>query len=505
MVARVRTLAFSGIETSDIDVQVHIAAGMPAFAIVGMADKAVVESRERIRSALSSMGLSLPPKRVTVNLSPADMPKEGSHYDLPITLGLLAEMQVIPADAVEQQIVLGELALDGAIAPVSGILPAAMAAVARECGIICPHANGPEAAWAGELEILAPRHLLSLINHFKGTQLLSTPKPALEEAPPQYPDFSDIRGQHTAKRALEIAAAGGHNVLMVGPPGSGKSMLASRLPGILPPLGAEEILDISVVQSVAGLLEGGKLTQQRPFRAPHHNCSMAAMIGGGTRVKPGEVTLAHRGVLFLDELPEFPRQVLESLRQPLETRNVTVARVQSHTTFPADFQLVAAMNPCRCGYLGDPARACNKAPRCGEDYQARLSGPLLDRIDLHVEVPALSPAEIATGEKEESSATIATRVLAARKIQQSRYADANVRCNRALEGDLLIQHATPEDDARAMLLQAVDQFGLSMRGHNRVLRVARTIADLAGAQTITRTHLAEALSYRLPALQKAVA
>jgi magnesium chelatase family protein len=392
-VAHLRTVAFSGIDVRDVDVQVQISSGLPSFAVVGLPDKAVGESRERVRSALGAMGLALPPKRITVNLAPADLAKEGSHFDLPIALGLLVSMGALPADATEGYMALGELALDGGIMPVSGVLPAAVAAAGRELGLICPAACGGEAAWLGsDIEVLAAPNLLTLINHFNGAQVLTPPAPALARTAAAYPELSDIKGQETAKRALEIAAAGAHNLLLIGPPGSGKSMLAARLPGLLPALDPAEILEVSMVASVAGLLHDGRLTERRPFRSPHHATSVAAMVGGGPHARPGEVSLAHKGVLFLDELPEFGRAVLESLRQPLESGRVTVARANHHVTYPARFQLVAAMNPCRCGYLDNPALSCGRAPRCARDYQARISGPMFDRIDLHVEVPALSQA-----------------------------------------------------------------------------------------------------------------
>ncbi len=502
MVARCRTVAFQGIDVLPIDVQVQIAPGAVMFAIVGLPDKAVNESRERVRSALHALGLSLPPKRVIVNLAPADVMKEGSHFDLPIALAVLAAMQAVPQDALDGMVALGELALDGSLSPVAGVLPTAMHANATDHGLICPATNGAEAAWAGEqLAIIAAPHLLSLINHFKGTQVLSRPTPQLMESNTAVPDLADIKGQEHAKRALEIVAAGGHNLLMIGPPGSGKSMLARRLPGILPPLSPTEALEVSMVHSIAGLLEDGKLTRQRPYRDPHHSASLPALVGGGLKAKPGEISLAHNGVLFLDELPEFQRATLESLRQPLETGRVAVARVNNHVTYPARVQLIAAMNPCRCGHLADPAQGCGRAPKCGLDYQSRISGPLLDRIDCHVEVPAVSAADLSLPPARENSASVAARVAAARAIQSARYANATVngqpiRTNAEVEGELLEQVAAPDGAGRKLLTEAAEKMQLSARGYHRILRLARTLADLEGVESVTRAHIAEALSYR---------
>src|SRR5262252_1423857 len=395
MVQRVSTEAFEGIEARAVDVQVQVAPGLPAFAIVGLPDKAVSEARERVRSALIASGLALPARRIIVNLAPADLPKEGSHYDLPIALGLMAAIGAIPPDALNGHVVLGELGLDGAIAPVAGVLPAAIGANASGKGLICPAACGPEAAWASpEMEIVAPGSLIQLANHLKGTQVLLRPQPKIRTSADAPLDLRDIRGQESAKRALEVAAAGGHNLLMVGPPGAGKSMLAARLPSILPPLLPAELLEVSMIASVAGQLDGGALTDARPFRAPHHSASMPALVGGGLRARPGEISLAHGGVLFLDEFPEFDPRVLDSLRQPLETGEVAIARANHRVTYPARFMLIAAMNPCRCGRASEPGFACHRGQiaRCTGEYQARLSGPLIDRIDLHIEVPAVTAA-----------------------------------------------------------------------------------------------------------------
>ena len=356
MHASIKTVAFRGIDTIPVEVQVHLANGLPAMAIVGLADKAVAESRERVRAALASIGLALPPKRIAINLAPADVVKEGAHFDLPIALGLLVAIGSVPRDALDGTLVLGELSLHGGIEPVSGVLPAAMAAVAAGLDLVCPGACGSEAAWASDLGIIAAPDLMSLLNHLRGHQHVPAPRPELLPAAHAAPDMADLKGQETARRVLEIAAAGAHNLLMVGPPGAGKSMLAARLPGLLPPLTPREALDVTMLHSVAGTLPAGGLIQTRPFRDPHHSASMAALVGGGARARPGEISLAHGGVLFLDELAEFAKPVLDALRQPLETGQVVVARANHHVTYPARFQLVAAMNPCRCGYLGDPSR-----------------------------------------------------------------------------------------------------------------------------------------------------
>jgi magnesium chelatase family protein len=538
MQAKVRTVAFQGVDVLPVDVQVMIAPGTIAFAMVGLADKAVGESRERVRAALRALGLALPPQRITVNLSPADLAKEGSHYDLPIALALLAAMGVLTRECLEDFVVLGELALDGSLSRVPGVLPAAIAAVASGRGLICPAVCGGEAAWGGfesqdtdRSAIVAAPSLLALINHLRGQQTLPTPEALIADDRTTYPDLAEIKGQESAKRVLEVAAAGGHNLLMIGPPGSGKSMLAARLAGLLPPLEPDEALEASMVRSLAGDLTEGKLSRRRNFRDPHHSATLQALIGGGQRVRPGEVSLAHHGVLFLDELPEFSRATLEALRQPLESGRVTVARANAHVTYPARFQLVAAMNPCRCGHLMEPGRACGRAPRCGVDYQGKLSGPLLDRIDLCIDVPPVGAADLALPPPAETSADVAARVAAARAVQRQRLAEldrkgrllaveadpaagllsdrargwSKPRCNADTDGALLAAIAEPDAEGRALLTRAAERLGLSARAWHRTLRVARTLADLDGSASVRRLHIAEALSYRRPQPRAAMA
>lgn len=504
MVSRSTTVTFQGINTVNVDVQVQISNGFVAFNIVGLADKAVAESKERVRAAMHTIGLSLPAKRITVNLAPADLLKEGSHFDLPIALGLMTIMDVLPSDELSQYISMGELALDGGITKVGGILPAAIHAQSQGMGIICPKSCGAEAAWASDISVLAASNLLEIVNHFKGVQLLDQPTPSMHLKDPTKADMSDIKGQEMAKHAMEIVAAGGHNILLSGPPGAGKSMLASRLVTILPPLSPAEALETSMVHSLAGNLEDGRILAERPYRAPHHTASTVSLVGGGQKAQPGEISLAHNGVLFLDELPEFSRQTLESLRQPMETRTVNVSRANHHVTYPANIQMVAAMNPCRCGHLADPDLACNRAPKCGIDYQNKISGPIYDRIDCHVDVQAVSPFELGKLKGGESSAVIRERVIKARNFQLARYLrlnpeegdDPTAYLNCHADGAYLEKITELDDISRHFLMEACEKLKLSARGYHRILRLARTLADLEEKENIQKTHLAQALHFR---------
>lgn len=498
MVARAFTVAFEGVEARLVEVQCALSPGMPSFSLVGLPDKAVTEAKERVRAAMTALSIALPSKRITINLSPADLPKEGSHFDLPIALALLAALDIIPKDEVEGTIALGELALDGRLIPVIGALPAAICAAEEDKSLLCPRACGAEAAWVGATQVLGAGSLHEVLRHYTNQAPLTPAEAGEVTRTPQARDLRDVKGQERAKRALEIAAAGRHHVLMVGTPGSGKSMLAARLPTILPPLSAQEALETSMIHSLAGLLTEGGISRDRPFREPHHTASMAAIVGGGKGAKPGEISLAHNGVLFMDEFPEFPRAVLETLRQPIETGDVVVARANAHIRYPARFLLVAAANPCKCGYMTDPARACARVPACGEDYLGRISGPMMDRFDLRVEVPPVAYSDLDLPPSGDTSAIVAARVAAARRRQSLRLQDhPTARVNADLEGPLLEATASPDSEGSALLARVAQRFGLSARGYHRVLRVARTIADLDSSETVRLPHIAEAVSFRL--------
>lgn len=503
MLATTYTVAFSGINVLKISTEVQVTNGMPAFIIVGLADKAIAESRERVRSALHSVGLELPAKHITVNLAPADVVKEGTHYDLPIIMALMASMGVINPQQITDYFMMGELGLDGSIRSVSGILPAAVCAARSQMGLICPFEQGQEGVWGKPKALLTPQNLVQLLNYFKNQiDIPFPPKEMIDATANNYVDLNEIKGQETAKRALEIAAVGGHNLLMIGPPGSGKSMLARRLPTILPPMTQDEILEVSQIHSVAGKLKEGKLITERPYRAPHHSATTPSMVGGGSHSKPGEISLSHRGILFLDELPEFNRATLESLRQPLETGNITISRANAHVTYPARFQLIAAMNPCRCGYLGTQGHECARAPKCGAEYQAKISGPLLDRIDLQIEVPAVNPWELSSVSKGESSQLVQERVLKAKLFAQSRFKGTPFTNNAQADGTFLEKIACLDVDALKLLQQAAEKLMLSARGYHRIIRVARTIADMAESENISKIHIGEALSFRNPLQRK---
>ena len=499
MVTRAYTVAFEGIEARLVEVQCAVSPGLPSFSVVGLPDKSVSEAKERVRSALTALSIALPSRRITVNLSPADLLKVGSHFDLPIAMALLAELEILPKDDVESTVALGELSLDGALIPVLGALPAALSAATAEKRLVCPKQSGAEAAWVSAAEVIAPATLGDAIRHFTGQSVLPPSRAGeIANGAASTKDLSDVKGQERAKRAMEIAAAGRHHVLLSGTPGSGKSMLAARLPGLLPPLTPSEALETSMIHSLAGLLEEGGISRLRPLREPHHTASMAAIVGGGKGAKPGEISLAHNGVLFLDEFPEFPRHVLETLRQPIESGEVIVARANAHVRYPCRFMLFAAANPCRCGYLSEPSRACARAPVCGDEYLGRISGPLLDRFDLRVEVPPVRYQDLETQDENESSARVAGRIAKARALQTARFEGMpNLHQNADLEGQVLQNVACLEPQAQALLTKVSEQFGLSARGYHRVQRVARTIADLENEPQIRRQHIAEAASFRL--------
>mgnify|MGYP003585361641 FL=1 len=489
--ALIHTRALDGLQAPSVVVEVHVANGLPAFSLVGLADAEVREARDRVRAALLSSGFEFPARRITVNLAPADLPKDSGRFDLPIALGLLAASGQLPAQHLQDYEFAGELSLTGSLRPVRGALALALASHKAGRTLILPEASGSEAALAEGASVRVAHTLREVCNHLMGDDALPRPKQPDLLHRNNYPDLADVKGQAQARRALEIAATGGHALLMLGPPGTGKSMLATRLPGIMPPLNDDDARTSAGILSLAGLFNPEQFGE-RPFRAPHHSASPAAVIGGGSQAMPGEISLATGGVLFLDELPEFDRRVLESLREPLETGEVHIARANRRATYPAAFQLVAAMNPCPCGYQGHPTRACRCTPEQIQRYRNRLSGPLLDRIDLCIEVPALSAADLAQSGQGETSAEVRDRVMAAWNIALRRQGSVNAR----LEGKPLETHAILDAAGQHLLNQAVSRLGLSARAYHRLLRVARSIADLAGSELISAAHIAEAIQFR---------
>ena len=496
MITRAFSVCFEGIEPQLVEIECAISPGLPAFSVIGLPDKAVSEARDRIRSALGALSIALPSRRITINLSPADMPKEGSHLDLPIALALLAALNIITHEDSEGALAIGELSLDGRLQPVVGALPAALKAAELGKDLYCPETSGAEAAWVDATRVFATKSMMAIIQHLTG-QAPREPAVARQITPQKSMlDMAEVRGQERAKRALEIAAAGRHHVFLVGPPGSGKSMMAARMAGILPPLNAMEALETSMIQSVAGLLGSDGIQSTRPFREPHPTASMAAIVGGGKGAKPGEISLAHNGILFLDELPEFPRHVLETLRQPLETGEVMISPANAHVKYPCKFSLIAAANPCKCGFMTDPDQACGRAPNCGNDYLGRISGPLMDRFDLRIEVPVVRFQDLSLPASGERSHVITKRVLEARALQDTRFSKTGIATNSDLKGDAMDRLIKMDEDAKTYLEQAAIKLNLTARGFHRVIRVSRTIADLEQSENVARHHVGEAISFR---------
>ncbi len=500
MISKIRTVAFSGMNPLEIVVESQIVPGISSFNIVGLPDKAVGEAKERIRSAFFNIGLALPSKKIVVNMAPADVPKAGAHYDLPIALSILGAMEIIDHTYLGNFIAIGELGLDGNLAYISGTLSAAMFASENNWAIMCPKECEKEALWSGNDAIVAAPNLLCILNHINGKTQISYSESgsiSLNDSKNFDIDLSDVHGQHLAKRALEIAASGGHNVLMIGAPGSGKSMLAERIQTILPNLSAREALETTCIYSISGNMPENGIVYVPPYRSPHSSSSLASIVGGGVDAKPGEISLAHNGILFLDELPEFQKSTIDSLRQPLETHEITIARAKEHITYPANIQLIAAMNPCKCGYYNQPEKQCTKAPKCALEYRNKISGPILDRFDIIIYVNCIKISQFMQNKPEETSEIVRNRVIEARQIQKIRWQDnaqylnANIT-SRDLEKILYI-----DDETRRFFLLAAEKLDVSSRGCHKILRVARTIADMFKSNNVSKEHIAEALQYRL--------
>lgn len=501
MISRVSSVAFDGIWAKEVDVQVAIAKGLPNFTIVGLADKSVSESKERLRSAFYNLGFSLPAERITVNLSPSDLSKEGNHFDLPIALALLGSMNIIDKEQLLNTIAIGEITLDGEIKPSNGVLAACMFALEHNKNIIIPKAQEAEAHIVHDkINVIPASNILDIVKHFKGHLNLNynpnNVSPNINTAEQQFTDLASIKGHTTAKHALVVAAAGGHNMLMIAPPGSGKSMLANAMGGILPPLTSKEMLETSLIYSVIGELKNKAFVTTRPYRAPHHSASLPSLVGGGSKAKPGEITLAHNGILFLDEFAEFNANMIDALRQPIENGEILISRVNSHVTYPARFQLITAMNPCRCGYFGDKERQCTKAPKCTETYQSKISGPILDRIDIIIEVAPVSIKEINTHTPQQTSAQVQQQVIQARQLQKQRYSGYGIETNAQASSEIIEQTAELTNDARELLNLSAEKFKFSTRGYFRIIKTARTIADLENSNKIGASHVSQAIGYR---------